>query len=160
MTNAIRYACRRLASTIAATFVVIGLAVTVLLVAPVVELQINPPTIQWEIVQAERRGDTLSWHIAIDKRRNCSPATRWLARWGDQTATLHVITPTGQPFVDGVGVFAGNRLVVGPFTAMIPRGWHDADGIRIDALVSYDCGTPWRLPPMDVSEQVAIERSP
>jgi hypothetical protein len=160
MTNAIRFACRRFASTITATFVIIGLAVTVLLVAPVIELRLNPPTTQWEIVQAERRGDELSWHIAVDKRRNCAPTTRWLARWGDQSVSLHVVDPSGQPWVDGIGFIAGNRLVVGPFTAMIPRGWHDADGIMIDALVSYDCGTPWRLPPMDVREQVAIERSP
>lgn len=160
MTDAIRFACKRLGVTLAAMFGFIGLALSILLVAPVIELEINPPIMKWEIVQAERRGDVLSWHVSIDKRRNCAPTTRWLARWGNQAVSLNVIGPSGQPFVDGIGVLAGERLVVGPFTAMIPRGWQNADGIRIDALVLYDCGTPWRLPPMDVSEQIAAEKSP
>jgi hypothetical protein len=160
MTDAIRFACRRLGTTLAAVFGLIGLAFSIILVAPVIELSVNAPVSEWEIVQAERRGDELSWHIAVDKRRNCAPTTRWIARWGDQSVTLHVLGPSGQPLVDGIGVLPGNRLVVGPFTAAIPRGWHDADGIMIDALVSYDCGTPWRLPPINVREQVAIEQSP
>ena len=158
MTEALRFACRRLASTIAATFGFVGLALSILLVAPVIELTTNPPVLKWEIVGAARSGDTLSWSVAVDKRRNCTPSTRWLARWGGQTSSLNVTGPSGLPYQDGLAVMAGESVIVGPFSASIPRGWQQADGIKIDAVVTYDCGTPWRLPPIDVSERVAVEQ--
>jgi hypothetical protein len=158
MTDAIRFACRRLASTMAAMFGVVGVALTILLVAPVIELKINPPVLEWEIVNAQRVGNKLSWSVAVDKQRNCSAVTRWLARWGGQTASLNVTGPSGLPYQDGIAVMAGERTIVGPFTALIPRGWEQADDIRVDAIVLYECSTPWRLPPIDVSERVAVEQ--
>lgn len=147
MTEAIGFACRRFATTLAMMFSVIGAGVSVVLIAPVIEVKINPPVQKWEIVEAERRGDMLSWRVAVDRRRDCTPEIRWFARWGGQTANLNV-----------VGISAGGNATIGPFSALIPRGWQNSDDIRIDAVVTYGCGMPWRLPPMDVREAQVVDR--
>ena len=149
------WALKRAVVTIAAAISAFGVAILILLFGPFAELRVAPVVNEWAIVDARRDGDMLSWRVRVDKRRGCSPETRWLARWGSEAASLRVNGPAGNPYQDGLAIEAGERVTVGPFTAPVPRGWEHADAIRIDAVVTYSCGLPWRLPPLHAAEAIA-----
>lgn len=154
MAEFILLAVKRALVTLASGLAVIGGLAVAVLFGPEAELRIAPVVNEWRIIDPRRTGDQLQWSVLVDKRRSCPPETRWLARWGNETASLKVAGPSGEMFRDGIGVLAGERAVVGPFTAPIPRGWQEADAIRIAAVVTYSCGLPWRSMPFTAEATV------
>lgn len=155
MASCIAYAVKRALVTLAAMLAVLGAMLATVLFGPMAELHVAPVVNEWRIVNATRTGEMLRWQVYVDKRRSCPPEIKWLARWGGETASLRVVGSTDEPFTQGLGVTAGERATLGPFTAPIPRGWEQADAIKIDAVVTYACGLPWRLPPINAQEQAA-----
>lgn len=156
ISSCFRYAAKRTGIVVLSAFTAFGMLVAALLVGPQAELRFAPPIASWEIIKAHRDGDDLSWSVSVDKLRSCPPAITWLARWGKETRVLFNVLLDGHPQEPGRMIAtAGDDIIIGPYTAPVPRGWEVAEAIEIDATVKYDCGSPWPLPPLDVRGAVA-----
>jgi len=153
--HATLHALYRIFTVLMAACSVIGLVFLVLIWGPAVELRFAYPVAEWEIVKASRAGNTLTWSVFVDKRRDCPPVIVWQARYDGETRVLRPVMFQGQPTVDRLIVQTGERTIVGPFTAPVPEGWEDARKIEVDALVKYNCGSPWPLPALNVQGTVA-----
>lgn len=129
----------------------IGVFAMVMIAGPQVELRFAPPIAVWEIVNAKREGNFMTWSVQVDKLRSCPPSITWMAQWRKERRILPSVLLDGTPAVnDRMIAHAGESLIIGPYESPIPKGWEDADAILIDATVKYDCGSPWALPPLDI----------
>jgi hypothetical protein len=156
MIYAMRYAGIRLTDFLVKSFAVIGVILSLVLTMPTLEIKLAPPVAAWQIVDARRVGDNLHWYVFVDKRRDCWSSVKWIGRWTDEIAPLRAVWWDGMT-ADGsnVRLAPGQKGKFGPFMAPVPFPWRDGTGIRIDADVSYNCGTPWALPPVPVNEATA-----
>lgn len=147
----IGYALKRAGLVMVGGFAAIGAFALVMLAGPQVELRFAPPIAVWEIVNAKRDGNFMTWAVHVDKLRSCPPKITWLAQWGQERRILPGVLLDGTPAVaDRMIAHAGESLIIGPYEAPVPKGWEDADSILIDASVKYDCGSPWALPTLDI----------
>jgi hypothetical protein len=155
MCRPLTYALYRTGSVLMSGMAVIGMLMILLLVGPSVELRWAYPVAIWEITDPRRVGDRLTWYVTVDKRRDCTPEVVWQAKWNRETRVLRAVTLDGDAVLNRSVVQAGEFAILGPLTSLVPKGWEQADAIRLDAIVSYKCGSPWPLPPLDVQSVVA-----
>ena len=153
--QSLTYAAQRSLTVLMAASSVIGLMFMVLVLGPVAEVRYAYPVATWEIVNAQRIDGKLTWYVLVDKRRDCAPTIVWHAVWNRETRVLRPVILDGEPVTDRQVIQAGKTTVLGPLEAAVPKGWEQSEGIEIDALAKYDCGSPWPLPPLDVRPVVA-----
>lgn len=141
MKDSIAYAWGRMLRFVGqSVLIVVGLA-ALLNLSPMVEPWLFPVLRNQSAVDVTRDGDRVRFFIEADKARDCHiERVSWVVVQGAEQSPIVVDNATGRP-ASGSAIYQPGHLRLGPFSAMLPRYFRDAE--RIEGAILYNCHAGW-----------------
>lgn len=120
--------------------IVIGVA-AILNYAPMVEPWLFPVLREQIASDVTRSGNVVRFFIEADKVRDCRiERVSWVVSQGYEQSPIVVDNATGLP-VSGEAIYGPGHLRLGPFSAVLPRYFANADFIT--GAILYNCHAGW-----------------